>query len=167
MNALESLHNGSLAGKREQTVLTPQPIVDALVLLWGRICCDVSGPPGDSLLNAEHVIRPPADGLAYIWPDRSYCNPEYKHLAPWLLHEHIAPDARVAWLVPVRPHRKWWRQWARERVDEIIYLDPLAFVGHTQAFPAPLCVGYRGPDAHKVADAFADLGSPIDRRAAA
>ena len=158
-DALRGLHDGSRTGEREQTVLTPTLVLDPLRSVWGRIAFDPCAPPGKSLVDAEHEARLPLNGLAFRWIDRTYCNPPFVDLAPWLAPQ-IESGARVAWLVPVRPHRRWWRTWART-LDTIVFLNPFAFVGHTQTFPAPLCVGYRGHDAAQIVEAYRDLGEPL------
>lgn len=183
-NALQSLHDGSLTGQREQTVLTPDLILDPLRRIWGAIAFDpCAGPAGPvwvpcslckgtglrkgrpcvtgswqtSSVNAMHTVREPDDGLRYEWIDRSFCNPPYADLECWLEPQTIG---RTAWLVPVRPHRRWWRAWART-LDALIYLNPFAFKGHAQTFPAPLCLGYLGADAPLIVHAFRELGDPI------
>lgn len=176
-NALQSLHVGGTY--REQTVGTPQKILDPLVNVWDRIefdpCAAPEGPievrcpckkfGGEPVQHAQtvvstHTSRLPQDGLALTWIDRTFCNPPYKLLKPWLAPS-IAPGARVAWLVPVRPHRKWWRAWARD-ADVVVYLDPFKFLGHCQTFPAPMCIGYRGYDASTIVKAYEHLGSTIE-----
>lgn len=158
----------AMPGKREQTVFTPQVIVDVLLKLWGSIeydCCH--GEPGVVLTatgrEAKKAKRLPPDqamqvalgfavqvesivparrrtstrGLIDPWPRHSYANPPYGTLAEWLDWSLKQFEPHVM-LVPVRPHRKWWRKWARER--QIIYLNPLTFLGYDGSFPAPLCL---------------------------
>lgn len=110
-------------------------------------------------VNALVEVRLPDDGLAFPWIDCTFCNPQYDTLEPWLAPQ-IEEGARVAWLVPVRPHRRWWRRWARD-CDAVIYLDPFAFVGHVQTIPIPICLGYVGHDVAAIVGAFADLGEPL------
>lgn len=61
-------------GPREQTVLTPQVIVDGLLCLWGAIGYDPCWAPG-ALTNPEHKTS--TRGLRDPWRDRTYCNPPY------------------------------------------------------------------------------------------
>lgn len=110
-------------------------------------------------VRAIHECRLPENGLAKRWIDRTYCNPEYAVLEPWL-DPATTEAARVAWLIPVRPHRKWWRAWAR-RCDLVVYLNPFAFVGHVQTIPIPICLGYRGADAAEIETAFREIGEAI------
>lgn len=121
--------------------------------------CEAGGSWHVDYVQAEHTIRLPDDGLRYVWIDRTFVNPQYDALKSWLSHEGTG-DGRLAWLIPVRTHRKWWRAWART-MDVVIYLDPFAFAGHCDKFMAPICLGYRGFDADVMVAAFADLGAPL------
>lgn len=62
-------------------------------------------------------------------------------LDAWLRHQLTHSEGESVLLVPNRTHRKWLRAWRRE-VDGLVELDPLAFLGHVQAFPAPLVLGF-------------------------
>lgn len=187
-NALQSLINAKRLGTREQTVLSPHLVLNPLRSVWGGIGLDPCAPEEDRIwvpcgrckgtgmhkkkpcrlcvephgawfeptVKAEVEYVLPQDGTALPWLDRTYCNPTYDKLKDWL--DPDAPkDARIAWLIPVRPHRKWWRAWART-CSTIVYLDPFAFVGHCDKYPAPMCLGYRGPDADDIEAAYAGLG---------
>lgn len=165
-SALQGLADGSRTGKREQTVMTPPEILDPLREVWGKIAMDPCAPPQDagSLVDADHEIRPPDDGLRYSWIDRTYCNPEYARMKSkpgergWL-NPATEDGARIAWLIPMRSHRVWWRRWAAS-CDVVIALDPIAFMDYPSKFPAPLVLGYRGADADAIVAAFAHIGSP-------
>ena len=175
-DALQGLSDASRTGKREQTVLTGQPITDLLRAFWGDTCLDPCAPPPGPVrvecdyrvtrggkrmhpddcrhcggqgwtlqtydLDPEYAIRLPHDGRLAPWPDRTFCNPPYSDLRSWFID--TAPDARVLWYVPSRPHRRWYRAWAATLTD-LIALNPQRFRGYTAAFPAPLVLGYRGP----------------------
>ncbi len=188
MGAVESLFDGKRSGKREQTVLTGQSVVDFLGAFWGRTrldpcaapagpvwveCCSCKGsgvkkgksckPCGglggsfqlDSI-NPERSVRisEGGDGLKEIWGSSTYVNPPYDDLAPWLLHEMVA--GCTIWLVPVRPHRKWWRRWAKGTT--VGYLNPQKFKGHHQTFPGPLCLGMRHGDKELFTNLLKDSG---------
>lgn len=166
-NALQSLADGSRTGKREQRVYTPQCIVDLLLALWpeGIACDPCSGP--ESLVPAQVRVEPPFNGCRYAtrirvddpstkrgyrydpigplvlksWPRRTYINPPFGDLVPWI-RQFLDDDTREALLlVPVRTHRKWWRPLLRRHV---LWLDPLEFVGYEAGFPVPLALVYRG-----------------------
>lgn len=94
----------------------------------------------ESQVNAER--RTDYQGLTAPWIDKTFCNPPYKTLEEWLEMSLKQTTDHVI-LVPVRPHRVWWRAWAREM--EIVYLNPVKFMGHDQCFPAPLCLARPGP----------------------
>ena len=89
----------------------------------------------ESQVNAERWTD--CDGLTQPWVDGTFANVPFGSLAEWLA---MSLEQRVdhVMLVPVRPHRKCWRKWAREM--ELVYLNPVTFVGHDQSFPAPLCL---------------------------
>lgn len=128
-----------MPGERQQTVLTPPGIVRVLDAVWPEgVEMDPCSAPGQ-LVRAR---LQPLDGLAADWPDRTFVNPPYAELKRWFAHESGRVRETV-WLVPVRPHRKWFRAWART-LHVIVWLDPLKFVGHKCAFPAPLMLGYTG-----------------------
>jgi len=101
------------------------------------------GPDGEHVVDAESgklVYVPAPPGLAY-WPERTYANPEFDPLGPWI--RQFLESWEVVLLSPVRPHRKWWRPLLR-RPQLVAWLDPLRFVGHAGSFPAPLVLVYRG-----------------------
>lgn len=164
-DATGALFDGSKHGKRVQRVYTGPEIVEVLHELWpeGLLCDPCSGP--DSLVDAVIRIMPPANGCRYVteiptgevdsegrlvyttappglplWPPRTYANPEFAKLEPWL--RQFAESNEVAILCPARSHRKWWR--AAMRDAHVAELNPIKFVGHAQTFPAPLVLAYRG-----------------------
>lgn len=150
---------------REQVVCSPPNMLDRLRSVWGVIVLDPCAPEEWTphyTVNPLIANRLPVDGRAIPWVDRTYCNPPYRDLKSWLRPTLASEDARVAWLVPVRPHRAWWRDWARA-CDAVIYLDAkhVVFPPHTQCFPGPICLGYIGHDADLVVDAFSDIGGTL------
>jgi hypothetical protein len=130
------------AKEREQSICTPQPIVDALLRLWpeGITCdpcsCDASIVPAALRIDAEQ------NGLSFsMWPLRTYVNPPYDKLRPWI--ERFMRSWECVLLVPVRPHRKLWRPlWDPSVVR--CWLEPVKFIGFDQAMPIPLVLAYRG-----------------------
>lgn len=193
MSALSGMADGSRAGKREQTVLTDEPILALLRAFWpDGVALDPCAPPegpitvacdvkrkgkhpsdckhcgGAGATEQHYTLAPvraarlPEDGLALTWPTRTFANPPYAKLEPWLLHEQIEPGAEVLWYVPCRPNRRWWREWSRG-LDALIALNPQRFKGYTCAMPAPLVLGYRGHrgDALRAICAAYDLGEEI------
>lgn len=157
--ALNSFFDGTMTGKREQRIYTPQSIVDALLEVWPHVAMDpCSGP--DSLVPAHARIEPPENGLAIRWPRYTYVNPPYDKLYPWL--EHGDRDVETIWLIPVRPHRRWWRDFIfhldPQKRPMVCWMDPLKFHGYDATFPAPLCVAYTGVHHEKFRRAFARFG---------
>lgn len=142
-DALLSLVDGSRTGTREQRVHTPSSVMRALAGLWPEgIAFDPCGSP-DSIVGAADQCYPEIgrDGLVEAWPERTYFNPPFDDLAPWLAKYRAAWE--VVGLVPVRTHRRWFRE-SIQQSSSVHFLDPLKFVGHSAAFPAPLCLLYRG-----------------------
>lgn len=138
MNALQSLHNGALTGKREQSIYTPQCIVDALLELWPEgIACDPCPGGPESIVPAVLKFE---DGLRFpFWPARTYVNPPYNDLRPWI--ERFERTEECVILTPVRTHRRWWRP---VLYFHICWLNPIKFIGYEQTFPAPLALVYNG-----------------------
>jgi hypothetical protein len=136
-DAMQGLATGNREGKpdtREQTILTPQCIVD--------VCpCDAPGSLTDAVYSRRSDMGD--DGLAWEWPHGTYINPPYKDLKAWMAKAHTCGVEHIM-LAPVRPHRKWWREYA-EGCNRVCFLDPVTFVGYNQPFPAPLALFYRGP----------------------
>ena len=136
-------------GVREQTIYTPQCVLDVVDQLWpeGIALDPCSGP--DSIVKAKDYCDLDAgkDGLTIPWPQFTFVNPPYKDLKKWLekaLHESGPLSfAEILLLVPVRTHRKWFRE-AMGYATETVFLDPLKFHGFKQAFPAPMCLMYFG-----------------------
>lgn len=145
-DAMRGLATGNRTGKpaeRKQEVLTPQCIVDVCNKVWGQIALDPCWCEG-SLTNPIHKFEFPAtDALQAPWIAFSYINPPYKDLKSWLAYGRTQPAEQI-WLVPHRPHRKWWRKWRDHHLTSYCELNPLKFVGYDQAFPAPLLLGYSG-----------------------
>ena len=148
----------AMPGNRKQEILTPPDILDPLRALWGLIAFDPCGTPLHTI--AERTAYLEDDGLSFKWPDRTFVNPPYKFLKDWLAHFTAHSQGRACLLGPVRSHRKWWRAAARE-CSSVVYLDPLCFVGYSQAFPAPLCLMFRGEDWEDLEKLFGHLGAPV------
>ena len=136
MSALKSLADPARTGKREQTVLTDEPILALLRAFWPEgVALDPCAPPEGPItvecdrckgkgtkndkpctpcagvgstvqrytLAPARAVRLPENGLAVMWPSRTFCNPPYATLGPWLHHATIEPGAEVIWYVPCRP----------------------------------------------------------------
>ncbi len=141
--ALQSLWNGSLTGKREQTVLTPYWLLDCLVCEWDGIACDATPDPDNRVPAKLHLnLDEGYDGLLCAWFDATFANPEYVDLKAWLdkAMREAACGFRIALLGPARGHRKWYRaaQRSARATGGIVQFDPFAFKGHKDKFPAPL-----------------------------
>lgn len=146
VTALKSLCIGTQT-KREQSIETPDLVWDRLDTFWGKGSyydpCPLNG----------------SGGLSSPWPEQSYCNPPYVELRRWF--EHGQHFNEVIWLVPVRTHRVWFRDWWN-LLDVRLGLDPLCFKGFDSTFPAPLMLGYRGDRRDEFYLAFHQLGGLLD-----
>lgn len=143
-NALQSLFGD---GHREQTILTPPCIIEALHTLWSEgIALDpcAAACAADNIPATKHYVYPDQDGLVLPWADKTYCNPPYGDLKKWLV-KSATEDVEHVMLVPVRTHREWFQL---ANYDAVSFLRPLAFVGHKQAFPAPLCALYNAGNSY-------------------
>lgn len=159
---------------REQEVCTPGDLLAAIRSTWGKIALDPCHSPKSLVNAEQHYWVPArfrdapterspdrviayyeadaslgeVDGLKAPWRDFTFVNPPYAHLDQWLPKAQSEGAVyEVAVLCPVRPSRVWWRAAKRscERVGGgCFWLDPLAFVGNTSAFPQSLCVLYWG-----------------------
>ena len=162
--ALESIFNGSLTGKREQRIYTPESICNRLRRMWPEgVALDPCHGPG-SLVGAEVVAWPenpdgPIDGLAIDWPERTFVNPPYDCLKEWILK--ASTHRGVVMLCPVRTHRKWFQQ-ALKASAASVWLDPVTFCGYDATFPAPLMLIYWGwtAESWRFCDEFEDMGLP-------
>lgn len=163
-NALDSLRDGTR--KRQHRIHTPAPIWDGLRNHWalyGGVQLDPCWSP-DALERPPMVCYPEhehemmRDGLAIDWVPRTYCNPPFGKLKPWILK--FTASWEVILLAPVRPHRRWYRH-AMARHSAIVWLDPLCFDGYDHTFPAPLALMYRGERPMSFLRCFGELGEGL------
>lgn len=153
-DALTGFATGNRKGKpaaRNQSVLTPLLVVDLCKALWGQIALDPCWE-GGAITDPEYKfdIVNGQDGTKLGWVPKTFINPPYDSLQPWLEHGRKQPLEQV-WLIPVRSHRRWWRKFRDEHLDVYVELNPIKFLGYQQFFPAPLLLGYTG---NQVADFF-------------
>lgn len=167
-------------GQREQTILTPDYILERVIALWGCIALDPCSDPGLSVPAVAHIVHDPdgpgrvvapqnmlawlpvADGLAVEWPKYTFVNPPYGTLKDWMI-KSAATEAEHIMLVPVRTHRAWFDI---NKYDAVCFLDPVKFKGYKQAFPAPCALLYKldaacdydSDDVSNFYDHFQDLG---------
>jgi hypothetical protein len=155
-NAMSGLATGAKGNDHEQTVHTPDVILDVCrEVFGGTIAMDPCASFGnefavENLYGPGHAARSfsltsDRDGLKEVWTDGTYWNPPYKYLKAWMAHARKQPIEHIG-LFPVRTNRQWWCDYMLTEVDRIAYLKPLKFKGYTQAFPAPLVLVYRGPN---------------------
>lgn len=139
-------------GERPQEILTPPEIILPLYALWGVVVLDAAGSRKHTI--AEYTAY--EGGTSAPWPDRTYCNPPFKYLKLWMAHM-VASHGRTCMLAPVRPHRRWFRQYAAV-CQCMVWLNPIAFVGYDQKFPAALCLLFLADELEHVRLLFDHLG---------
>lgn len=159
-NALQGFATGNRKGKpkkREQEILTPACITDFVRLVFGgEIALDpCAAIRVESTVNATKIytgLEGDFNGLVEPWTDRTYCNPPFDKLKDWLAkaaleaslagYGPVPEPKRISVLAPVRPHRKWYRAACIEakRTGFVLELNPIAFIGFDQVFPAPLAL---------------------------
>lgn len=94
-------------------------------------------------------------GLTCNWlAAETFVNHPYKYSKEWMekIVQEAQVGARVVNLCPVRPWRSWWVRCAR-MADECVWLAPVAFKGHKQPAPMPMCMltyGCRLPNLGKM-----------------
>lgn len=118
----------------------------------------VWAPDAKGKLKLVYIPAPPG---CPVWPERTYGNPEFGDLKPWI--RQFAESWECVFLFPVRTNRTWWRRAILGPDVCRAWLDPIKFVGHDQAFPAPLVLAYRGDrrDTYKAAVERAGIGECI------
>lgn len=178
-NAMRGLATGAREGKalkREQTVYTPQVVLDVCIGLWGQIMLDpCSGPNsivpaveawyGEEIETGRTGKNGPitewrGPGLVQPWRDCVYVNPPFEVLGEWLdksSEEYASGASEQVLLFPVRPNRQWWVDYMQTIPSAVAWLKPLPFHGQEQAFPAPLVLVYTGVHT----ELFRELAEPL------
>lgn len=172
-SAMRGLATGNRAGKpeeRDQTVLTPQNIVDVLHATWPEgVALDPCTAAG-SIVPAQitYDIERGENGLQRPWLDRTYCNSPYKSLKEWLDKSEYEADAILIreqiLLVPVRPNRVWWCKYMSSVPSVIAWLKPVKFLGFKSGFPAPLALVYTGSRTEAFAEACIEIATHVGGR---
>lgn len=178
-SAMRGLATGNREGKaevREQTVLTPQNIVDVLHATWPEgVALDPCTAAG-SIVPAQitYNIERGENGLQLPWRNRTYCNSPYKTLKEWLdksEYEHglramdsVFGAAEQILLVPVRPNRVWWCKYMSSVPSVIAWLKPVKFLGFKSGFPAPLCLVYTGSRTEAFSEACIEIATHVGGR---
>lgn len=134
----------NFADDAEQEVRTPPDVIARVVAAFGgqAIALDPCAPTrSDPAFFAERYVREAENGLGLVWVDRSFFNPPFADLRPWLEHARTcaAAGARIVGLVPARTHRAWFQD-AMISARATTFLGGVKFVGHKTPFPAPLCL---------------------------
>lgn len=139
------------AGASDQEIRTPDEIILRVRVAFGGlgIALDPCAPTrSDPSFAADRYVREAENGLAVPWVDRTFCNPPFNDLVPWLEKaraEAARPRAfleaprRIVLLVPFRSHRAWFSR-ALASADSVTLEPGVRFVGFSSAFPAPIAL---------------------------
>jgi hypothetical protein len=161
----------AMPGKREQTILTPDCVLNAVQAQWPEgIALDPCAENPKDLCGAEKrnavgkLIWPadpeyvwtleqntPAaqhyrldrgeDGLELPWRDRTFVNPPYGNLKDWLHKSTQECIFEHIMLIPLRTQRAWFDL---AIWDWVVFLRSIKFKGYAQAAPMPMVLGYCG-----------------------
>jgi len=152
-NALDGFATGKRGPERPQEILTPQVVVDFVRLAMDSEiefdpCAALDPETGfpRGVVGADYYCYETSSphGLETKWLHGTYCNPPFKHLKAWLAKavseasDYSRPAITV--LAPTRGHRPWFREARAEALRNgfVLELNPIAFLGYEQVFPAPL-----------------------------
>ena len=141
MKRLTSKNPGLNDGKRPQEILTPPDIIERIVQAFGGpIGLDPCSPSKtEPSFYAALRYTEAENGLASQWLDRTFFNPPFDDLAPWL--EKAATEAadgkKIVGLVPWRSRRRWFQRWVATSTA-VTFEGPVKFVGHKAAIPVDI-----------------------------
>jgi len=108
---------------------------------YGKSLFDVDSQIDDLRLEEKLRAEAKAAGKKSVkWPKGSGLPLKKAGLKDWL-DMQLKGEGESVLLCPNRTNRKWLREW-RASVDALVELNPLSFLGHEQAFPAPLVLGF-------------------------
>jgi hypothetical protein len=131
-------------GEIDQEIRTPGEIIARVVMAFGgrEIALDPCAPTrSDPSFYAERYVREAENGLAVPWVDRTFVNPPFDPLEPWL--EKAQAEAkrgiRIVVLAPWRTHRPWFRT-ALASADSVTIEPLVRFCGFRAGFPAPIAL---------------------------
>jgi site-specific DNA-methyltransferase (adenine-specific) len=124
-----------------------------------------------SIVNADHTIRPPRDGLKATWTGKGliYVNAPWSArkpvqlITPWLAKCHAAwlLSAEAIALVPARVDTIWWHDYCEPPhcAARCIWKGRVTFLGATHPAPIPVALIYWGPRPGRFARACDGAGS--------
>jgi hypothetical protein len=131
-------------GEIDQEIRTPAEIIARVLVAFGGlgIALDPCAPTrSEPSFHADRYVREADNGLAIPWVDRTFVNPPFDPLEPWL--EKAAAEAsrglRIVVLAPWRSHRAWFRR-ALASADSVTIEPIVRFHGFKAGFPAPIAL---------------------------
>ena len=148
MSSKRAKHPMLNTGEIDQEIRTPAEIIARVLVAFGNlgIALDPCAPTrSDPSFAAERYVREADDGLSVPWVDRTFANPPFDPLEPWLekaVAEAARPSAtprRIVVLAPWRSHRAWFRR-ALASADSVTIEPIVRFHGFRAGFPAPIAL---------------------------
>lgn len=169
-DAMSGLATGAKGNDREQTVHTPDVILDVCMETFGGyIQLDPCASPTHTFARVNTYEA--GDGLSHLWVDGTYWNCPFKHLKAWMAHAYKQPVEHIG-LFPVRSNRTWWCHHMSATYLDIAWLKPVLFKGYEKGtvnprgeirkaderFPSPLVLVYHGNRSNRFRDAVESAG---------
>jgi phage N-6-adenine-methyltransferase len=130
-------------GKSEQTVGTPDDLIDAVEARFGKLFVDLASDKRNA--KAEEFITPEQDSLKAKWRDYSdqimWLNPPFGDIPPWAAkcaRTKLRRGGRILLLVPAGVGTNWFAESIFEKALVLFLRSRVKFVGHKQGFPKDL-----------------------------
>ncbi|KAJ3078491.1 hypothetical protein HK102_004468 [Quaeritorhiza haematococci] len=118
----------SYSKQGNQFVETPEYILKYLIGKFGP-------------LRDPCPMNPCYDGLTVPWSEKetNFVNPPYKYLAPWL-NKAIQERKPAVFLIPFRPHTRYFRDLIYKQATVYILPDLIKFKGYSHRLPIAMCL---------------------------
>lgn len=96
-----------------------------------RVLDDEFGFELDAACSTENLLAPrglcrdrAANGLVEAWMRRTWCNPPYSNVRPWLIKARVEADRgnTSVLLIPADPSTRWWRDLVARYASEVRFL---------------------------------------------
>lgn len=91
-------------------------------------------------------LSPTEDGLEVAWKASNYVNPPFSDIGTWLekaIHELYKKEnatGKAVFLIPFRPHTKYWKMVYQYASEVRILTEQIRFEGYETRLPLTLCI---------------------------